>query len=305
MIFFKRVQSGGLSKANRAPGRIFAGFAIAVSLIFGFATPDSGFAAEPVAVPLQPAPDSFFSFLKGEYTASVGARAYFEPVFAGSKRLEIAGVPVLSLNKKGTPDTFSSPHDSPGFAIYESAFFRMGPVLGYQIPRLPKDDNALRGLRKIGFVLEPGVFAEIFPTDFTRIRAELRQGTGGHHGQHLAFAADAYTRFAERWFIAVGPRVSFASASAFKPYFDVDAAQSLNSGLPVYRNRGGIRAVGAGAVLRYTWSKQWESEIFGEYERLLGDVAKSPLVKQRGNANQFLFGVGLIYKFDFVSPFGR
>jgi MipA family protein len=58
-------------------------------------------------------------------------------------------------------------------------------------------------------------------------------------------------------------------------------------------------------VLRYAWTKHIDTEVFGEYERLLGSSAKAPLVRQRGSANQFVAGLGLSYKFDFALPFGK
>jgi MipA family protein len=36
-----------------------------------------------------------------------------------------------------------------------------------------------------------------------------------------------------------------------------------------------------------------------EYERLLGDAAKSPLVTLRGSPNQTTVGIGASYAFDF------
>jgi MipA family protein len=36
-----------------------------------------------------------------------------------------------------------------------------------------------------------------------------------------------------------------------------------------------------------------------EYDRLLGDAAKSPLVTVRGSVNQTTVGIGASYSFDF------
>jgi outer membrane protein len=36
-----------------------------------------------------------------------------------------------------------------------------------------------------------------------------------------------------------------------------------------------------------------------EYDRLTGSIANSPLVEQRGTPDQFTFGFGTTYSFDF------
>ncbi len=241
----------------------------------------------------------------GDYTLTLGGRAFFEPIFPGSRKYSPVGLPVFALTKKDAPDYFGSPHDSFSIAFFETKDFRFGSLIGFQFPRSPRDDAALRGLRKVNFALEPGVFAEFFPTSLTRVRAEFRQGVTGHYGQILDFSADAFTKFANKWQIAAGPRISFASATALKRYFNVDTLQSFNSGLPEYRTNTGLRALGFGTVLRYAWTKQIETEIFGEYEHLISSVARSPLVRQRGSKNQFVAGIGLTYKFDISSSFGK
>ncbi len=265
----------------------------------------SALAAETFSLNNASASGSYLSFLQGDYTLTFGARGFFEPVFVGSKKNQPAFLPIVSFNKIGTLESFSSPHDSFGAAVIETAFFRTGPVLGFQLPRSPRDDKALTGLKKVGFAIEPGFFAEILPTNHTRMRVELRQGVTGHYGQIIDFSADLYTRFADRWLIAVGPRFAITSARSLKPYFDIDTAQSLNSGLSLYTNKSGIKNVGFGSVIKYSWTPKLETEVFAEYERFVGSVAKSPLVQIKGNRNQVIAGVGISYKFDFTSPVGK
>jgi MipA family protein len=240
-----------------------------------------------------------------DYSITLGVRPFFEPVFSGSKKNSLVGLPVFALTKKDAPDYFGSPHDSFSVSFFETQNFRLGSLVGFQFPRLPRDDAALRGLRKINFALEPGIFAEFFPTSFARMRAEFRQGVTGHYGQILDFSADAYTKFAEKWQIAAGPRISFASATALKPYFGINGLEAFNSGLQEYRTSTGLRALGFGSVLRYTWTKHLDTEIFGEYERLISSASKTPLIRQRGSANQFVAGIGLSYKFDISLPIGK
>jgi outer membrane protein len=62
-----------------------------------------------------------------------------------------------------------------------------------------------------------------------------------------------------------------------------------------------VRSVGAGTQARYFWTPQFATHAFIEYERLTGDAASSPLVEQRGTANQVTIGLGATYSFDIKS----
>ncbi|MBY0613409.1 MAG: MipA/OmpV family protein [Beijerinckiaceae bacterium] len=298
------MQQAGALTATGLIKRLGLGVAAAS---MGCALAGVGHAADPAAdfdgIIRKPV-DRMMQALKGEFTLTVGSRVYFEPRFDGAKSGKFTGAPLISVKPKGSFEKFTSPRDSSGITVFDTERINIGPALNFQAERLSSDDRALRGRKNIDFVIEPGIFIEYFPTDFLRLRSEFRQGLGGHHGQIFDFSADAYTRLGEdkRWFVAAGPRLTLATGAALKPYFDVTPLQSAASGLPVYRNGGGLRSVGFGGALRYSWTRRFETEIFGEYERLLDGVADSPLVRQRGDPNQYRIGIGATYKFDFLSP---
>ena len=102
----------------------------------------------------------------------------------------------------------------------------------------------------------------------------------------------------QRFTVSAGPRFTAESTKATSPYFGVDAVQAMASGLPVFDARGGAHSVGAGAQLSYRIDPRWEVHSYVEYERLLGDAAKSPLVSVRGTPNQTTFGIGASYSFN-------
>ena len=68
--------------------------------------------------------------------------------------------------------------------------------------------------------------------------------------------------------------------------------------LPAYSASGGLNSYGAGTQVLYRFNQQWEGRTFVEYERLTGSAADSPLVTQRGSANQLTYGLGASYSFD-------
>jgi outer membrane protein len=100
--------------------------------------------------------------------------------------------------------------------------------------------------------------------------------------------------------------VTLQSAAAVSPYFSITQAQAIAAnaaqpGLPAltaYNASGGLYSYGAGTQLEYFFSPQWAAHVLVEYERLTGSAADSPLVTQRGSANQFTFGMGATYSFS-------
>lgn len=46
-------------------------------------------------------------------------------------------------------------------------------------------------------------------------------------------------------------------------------------------------------------SLNWHVGVGGVYSRLIGDAANSPITRDRGDLDQFIFGVGVAYAWGF------
>jgi MipA family protein len=238
----------------------------------------------------------------GYWTVAVGFDGWFLPRWQGSDGNYIfAPVPLLDVRKAGTPERFHGPRDGFGMALLELGQFRAGPVVAIRLPRKEYKDVKLTGLGDVDTAYEFGVFTEYMWAPWLRTRAEVRQGTGGHHGVVADLFADAIGAISRQLTVSAGPRITLATDSATSPYFSITSAQSAASGLPVFDAKGGVRAYGAGAKARYLWTQQWGTHVFVEYERLAGDAKNSPLVALRGSPDQWMFGAGVTYSFDMRS----
>ena len=85
-------------------------------------------------------------------------------------------------------------------------------------------------------------------------------------------------------------------------YFGVDDSNNAQSGLPRYAPGGGVKSVsaGLGGVVALNGDLDGRGVLLGgvfNFERLLGAFAASPLVAQRGNANQASVAIGVGYRF--------
>jgi MipA family protein len=237
-----------------------------------------------------------------DWTVTIGGEGRVEPIFLGSKRDVLLPYPILAVRSFGTPEPFRAPRDGVGIGLFGDNVFQVGPVGQLRLPRLQKLDAALHGLGDVPWAIELGVFAEYWMVPWLRTRIELRQGFKGHHGLVSDIFMDAVVRAGTQWTLSGGPRITLASTPATTPYFGIDAAQSAASGLPLFDAQGGVRSVGAGTQARYFWTPQFATHAFVEYERLTGDAANSPLVEQRGSADQLTIGFGVTQSFNIKSP---
>jgi outer membrane protein len=243
-------------------------------------------------------PSGVLPVAQPEWTVTLGVEGRLEPAFQGADHDLWRPYPLFDIRRAGTPERFRGPRDGAGIALYESGSFQAGPVGQLRGPRNEHDDPGLQGLGNVGWTVELGGFAEYWAAPFLRLRGELRQGIGGHHGITSDLMVDGVFALTPQLTISGGPRASFATGPATSPYFSINAAQSQVSGLPVYDAKGGLHSFGLGAQARYRWTPEWAAHVFLEYEHLQGDAANSPLVVLRGDPNQLTFGVGMSRSFN-------
>ncbi|XSC48226.1 MipA/OmpV family protein [Bradyrhizobium sp. RDT10] len=205
---------------------------------------------------------------------------------------------MFSLRPSDRTARFRNPRDGTSIALIHTGGLYFGPVGKFRYGRYESDSQELRGLGDIDWTLEVGLFAEYWPSDWMRGRVEVRRGFHGHEGFIVDLSAEFVVPVMQSWTLSGGPRLTLADTDATAPYFGVNAAQSAASGLPVFDAKGGIYSIGAGMQARYQLTPQWAVRSYVEYSRLMGDAGSSPLVTDRGSANQVTFGLGATYSFD-------
>lgn len=235
----------------------------------------------------------------GDWYLEVGGAVFTAPEFEGDDAYQVMFSPIISLGKAGNEARFSSRNDNISFGLIDTGWFRAGPNAKLIWPRDGDDADDLNGLKDVDFGVELGGFAELYPTDWLRLRGEIRQGFGGHEGVVADFAADAFTDITPEVRISGGPRLSFASADYFDAYYGVDAAEAAATGLSEYSPGSGMRSYGVGGAIDWKTTDRLTTSLFAEYSRLTGPAADSSIVKERGSPNQYLLGVSATYRFDF------
>lgn len=234
-----------------------------------------------------------------DWYLTIGASGQVEPTYPGADGYSIRPGLIFSIRKASQLNVFRSVDDNPSFAIYDTGVFRFGAVGRLDWGRNADDDWRLTGTGDIDIAVEGGAFAEWYPVDWLRTRAELRYGVGGFEGVRGLLGADVIIPYGQ-WRFAVGPRLTYGGSGYMESYFGVTAQQSLTANLlgnplPVYNASAGFDLVGATAQLTYNFHNGFEAGVFGTYGKLLGSAASSPLTT---DSNQFMAGVSLSYTFN-------
>lgn len=225
----------------------------------------------------------------------VGVGAQLRPEFIGADRTRVSPLFHVNTARDGNQFRFGAPDDHLGIALVSKNGFSFGPAANLQGKRKESDVGAAVG--KVATTIEAGAFAQYEAGDSYRVRGELLKGINGHEGLVGTVGADKIWRDGDRYVFSVGPRLLFSDGRYQRAYFGVSPAASLATGLPTYRPSGGVHALAMASGLSYQFDKRWGMFGYARYERLVGDAAKSPIVREFGSRNQLAGGLGLNYTF--------
>lgn len=231
----------------------------------------------------------------GEKRTRVILGPQLSPSWPGADKFSVGPYVDLSRESVGTEFTFEAADESFGGPLLQSGKFAFGPAFGFIGKRTAADVGA--NLPKVGLTIEAGGFAQVSLSPNFRVRAEARRGLGGHDGFVGEVSADYVARDGDDWLFSVGPRVTLGDGKYQRAYFGVSPAASTASGLPAYDIDGGVHAVGVTAGYLQQLSPRWGFAVYGRYDRLVGDAARSPVVRELGSRDQPSVGVALSYTF--------
>lgn len=233
---------------------------------------------------------------KEDIRLRVGLGAQIRPEYLGSDGTEWAPLWDLALARGSDQFDFEAPDDSFDIKLYSKNGFSFGPVANIA-PGRDRSDVGAR-VEKLSTTVEFGGFVQYEVNDSIRLRTEVRQGIGGHEGLVASIGADHVWREGDAYVVSVGPRLLLSNGRYQRAWFGVDADSAVTSGLPQYRPDAGIHAIGATSGAAYQLGPRWGLFGFGRYERLVGDAANSPIIRELGSKNQFSAGAGLTYSFS-------
>ena len=230
-----------------------------------------------------------------DYRVRVGIGAQLQPEFKGADDTEVAPLWDVDIARGSNPFRFEAPDDSFGIGLISGKGFSAGPAANIESSRKNSDVGAPVG--KVPTTFEAGAFAQYEVGENFRLRGELLKGIGGHRGIVGSLGGDYIARDGDLYVFSIGPRLLISDGRYQRAFFGVDTEAALATGLPVYRPDGGLHAVALTSGLSYQFSPQFGLFGYSRYERLVGDSAKSPIIRELGSRNQLSGGLGLSYTF--------
>ncbi len=257
------------------------------------------------------APSAFAQPAEGPqgWSTELGAGLITSPSFPGADEQQVTLVPDVRVSYN---EVFSaSVARGVRYVAWQDGAVQAGPLARIDFGRDEEGDSpfriagddpvALKGLHEVDATVLAGAFLAYSKGDWTA-EAELLRGLGGHEGIVMMLSLDYTIKIAApegrgpRWLIATGPWLRWVNADYNDAYFGITAADALASGLPRYEAGGGVNAGGWAVRVVRPLNRRAAVVAFLNYEKLLGDAADSPLVTQRGSANQISAGLFASFK---------
>lgn len=241
----------------------------------------------------------------------VGAGLIATPSFPGADHHQILLVPDVRVSYG---ENFSaSVARGARYVAWTDGTTKIGPLLKVDFGRDDEGDSPfriggddpieLRGLHEIDTTLQAGVFVE-YRAGAWSFETEALQGVNGHEGLTVDVAVNYTLRLnsadagkGPSSLLITGPRLKWANSAYHDAYFGITAADAVASGLPYYSADGGLSSFGWGLRYIRPISRQVVLVSFAGYEKLVGSASDSPLVRLRGDVNQFSAGAFVGYKF--------
>lgn len=223
----------------------------------------------------------------------IGAGVEREPTYQGSDRSDTELDPfVVAAYRADWGNVFLT---GSGLGFSRLLTERVGIFLQLEMEdtREVDDDPRLAALGDQDEELELELVAKYFAGPLT-LGASVAPATGDK-GVVWFVGADYHWRVVnERLFFSIGADISGSSKDNQQTDFGITASQSLASGFQEYSPGGGLKSWGLSLSAEYEMNRRWYLYAQAEYERLLGDVADSPIVFSENNVEA---GIGVFYRF--------
>lgn len=231
--------------------------------------------------------------------ALLGVGAY--PDYFGSDDYAIGALPVVRF-KWGDTNIVTLMGNELRCNLLPGDHWRSGPVGLYRFSRRDVDDEVVDRMNPIDGTIELGGFIHYQvqdPDDFRKsmgIGAWALHDVAHVHGGSVrgANAFASYPVFMP-FTVAAGVGATWGDRRYMNTYFGVDEADALLSGLDTYHPGSGLRDSRVWMTGILHLGLTWHTGFGLLYSRLKDGSAESPLVKERGSADQWIYGVGMAY----------
>lgn len=267
--------------------------------------------------PAAPPPFAFAKPVFDKTWATIGLGVGMVPSYAGSDDYIAFPLPLIAGRVGGVGIAPNGPgfvldlnSPKPAMGPRKGARIAFGPAFRFRNDRNNRiSDDVVARAGKLDAALEVGgnlavnIPNVVKPFDQLGIGVQARRDVLGAHGGWVIEPQVSYRALLGKGFtLQAQASAEFVDDSFADYYFTVSPAQAAATGLAQYRADGGLNRVGTTAILAYDLDRNplnggWSLNGIGGYSRLIGDSADTPYTAVRGDANQFILGLGVAYTF--------
>ncbi|HEY0148171.1 MAG TPA: MipA/OmpV family protein [Allosphingosinicella sp.] len=247
------------------------------------------------------------------YSLTIGVGGGYVPSYEGSDNYIFT--PIGALLGRVGPVSFSTRGTALAFDVIPESrdapiAFTLGPILNLRLDRNNRiKDPQVRALGEIDKAIEIGAQAGVAKNgvfhqyDTLGVRLTYQKDVSDTHESSILTPAIEYgTPLSTRTYVQIGVQAERVGDGFAQTYFSVTPAGAAASGLPVYSAQGGWKNWRTSLFVAQSLTGELRApklSLFGglAYSRLLGDFARSPIVSQAGDRNQFFGLLGISYTF--------
>lgn len=244
---------------------------------------------------------------------TLGVGGAYVPSYEGSDDYEFTPIALafgkvagFSFSTRGSGlaiDLIRDPADAP-------VSFELGPVAHVRFDRTSRiKDTRVRALGELDRAFELGAVAGIKKNgllhkyDSLGVRLTWQTDVSDTHESSILTPAIEYqTPLSPRTLASISVQAERVGDGYARTYFSVTPAGALASGLPAFNADGGWKNWRVALFLGQSLTgdlRHPKLSLFGgiSYSRLLGDFARSPIVRVAGDRDQYFATLGLAYSF--------
>jgi len=223
----------------------------------------------------------------------LGAGIELEPTYQGSDEKETEIDPFVVIAYRADWGNVFLTGGGLGYSRMLTDRFGIAVQLESEDTREEADDDRLAGLGNQDEELELEIVGRYFLGPWS-VGASIAPATGDKGTVWFLGGSYTWRGADDRLFLTVGADISGSNQDNQQTDFGITQAQSDNSGFPVYSPEGGLKSYGLNMTAEYKMNERWYLYAEVDYERLLADVADSPIVFDENNIEA---SIGFFYRF--------
>ena len=257
-----------------------------------------------------------------ETSLTLGLGAAYAPDYVGSDDYEFGAFPAAELtwetDETTNPDgqnTVSIGLHGAGLSTMDGIYIEMLRVnfgnhmitqtvgVGMGNGREEGDNKALKGLGDIDDYAIGNIslsYGPAHPENATFVTAGLDASFDmSSETDGITIGANVMLNhmIGDKLLLSFGPNVTWTNDDHAQSYFGITNTQAARSVYTRYDADGGLQDAGYSISARYTMTDNIGLFAIGQYSRLLGDAADSPIVAKEGSENQLSVSLGMAYSF--------